>query len=340
MIASIEIENLRGVRSGVLDGLAPLTVLTGPNACGKSTVLEALLIAASPDPADAVGRAVRRHQTVSGGSRWLFLRDESKARIKATTVEEKAWERKLEWFDHCSEKAQEELTRRGSPPPYSTVQFQEELCADEAASGWTTFGGDSQYETQRGGGRGLSPVPFVRLVDPGLPIPLHRTFTEVTKAGRRDAVHDLLAELISGFERLEIIALTESDFALAVTSNGSSVPVGLSGDGIQALTQLALEIALAPKGLALVEEPEVYQHPGAIRKSARALLANMRRGVQSVLTTHSLELIDALLAEAAPEDLDRMAVFNLALEDSELRSGRRAGEEITFAREALESDLR
>jgi len=57
------------------------------------------------------------------------------------------------------------------------------------------------------------------------------------------------------------------------------------------------------------------------------------------LTTHSLELIDALLAEARDE-LDQMALFNLALEKGELRSGRRAGEEIELARETLENDLR
>jgi predicted ATPase len=47
MIDAIEIENLRGIRHGRLDGLKPLTILTGPNASGKSTVLDALLIAAT-----------------------------------------------------------------------------------------------------------------------------------------------------------------------------------------------------------------------------------------------------------------------------------------------------
>lgn len=340
MITSIEIENLRGIRTGRLDGLAPLTVLTGPNACGKSTVLDALLIAASPDPADAVGRAVRRHPAVAGSARWLFLRDERKARIKVATAPGQTWERRLEWFEHCSEELLEELIRRRSPPPYSMIHSEENKLADDAADGWTAFGGDNQYEAKRGGGAGLSTVPFVRLVDPGVAIPLHRTFTEVTQAGRRDAVEELLAELIPGFERLEIVALTETDFGLGVTKNGSSVPLGLSGDGIQAFGQLALEIAVAPQGLVLVEEPEVYQHPKAIRQSARALLANVRRGVQMVLTTHSLELIDALLAEADKRDLSGMALFNLALDKGELRSGRRAGTEIAFARETLENDLR
>ncbi|MGH7340867.1 MAG: hypothetical protein ACREKH_10295, partial [Candidatus Rokuibacteriota bacterium] len=91
---------------------------------------------------------------------------------------------------------------------------------------------------------------------------------------------------------------------------------------------------------AVVEEPEVYQHPKAIRQGARVLLANVRRGVQMILSTHSLELIDALLAEASGEDLDRVALFNLRLDDGELKAGRRSGAEIAFARQTLENDLR
>ena len=45
MIESLEIKGLRGIRHGVLNGLSPLTILVGPNGCGKSTVLEAAGVA-------------------------------------------------------------------------------------------------------------------------------------------------------------------------------------------------------------------------------------------------------------------------------------------------------
>ena len=201
------------------------------------------------------------------------------------------------------------------------------------------LGSDNQYVTRSSRNGGLSTLPFIRLVDPGLPIPLHRIWSAVIREGRRDQVHNLLAELIEGFERLEIIALTDQDFALAVTKEGSAVPVSLSGDGIQAFTQLALETAVAPGGLVLIEEPEVYQHPRAIWQTAKALLANMRRGVQIVLTTHSLELIDAILAEVG-SDIDQLALMNLGLHHGELRTDLRRGEEIQFSRSTLENDLR
>ena len=73
-ITSVEIENLRGIRTAKLEGLAPLTVLTGPNGSGKSTVLDALDIGGSPNPAEAVRDAVERRELISGAARWLLWR--------------------------------------------------------------------------------------------------------------------------------------------------------------------------------------------------------------------------------------------------------------------------
>jgi predicted ATP-dependent endonuclease of OLD family len=91
----------------------------------------------------------------------------------------------------------------------------------------------------------------------------------------------------------------------------------------------------------LVEEPEVYQHPAAIEKTARVLLASARRGVQTVVTTHSLELIDCLVDEADEQARADMALYILRLsDDGELRSSRFAGESMAYARQEAETDLR
>ena len=43
MIRSVEIKNFRGIQDGKLEDLTPLVILVGPNGCGKSTILDALL---------------------------------------------------------------------------------------------------------------------------------------------------------------------------------------------------------------------------------------------------------------------------------------------------------
>lgn len=338
MITSVEIENLRGVRHGKLEGLGPLTILTGPNGGGKSTVLDALLIGASPDPGDAVGRAVRRRVTTLGGAQWLFERGSRKARLTLRDDGGSRWTRDLEFLDRATEELEEELLRRRSPAPFSMIRLQEDLYADNAASTSTGFGFDNQYVAE-GEGSGKTTVRFLRLVDPGRPIPLHDSFSAADLAGRVAEVEELVRDLVEGLRSLKVLTAHSRPF-LAISTENGSLPVGLAGDGIQAFVQTAIEMAVAPGGLVLLEEPEVYQHPKAIWQTACALLVNMRRGVQIVLTTHSLELIDALIGEATDQDIEKMVVLNMGLEDGELRYGRRHGEAITFARQTLENDLR
>src|SRR5579871_1969380 len=69
MIRSIEIKNLRGIQEGKLDDLTPLTILVGPNGCGKSTILDALLIGANPIP--EVNQAFIRRPGLNDRERWL-----------------------------------------------------------------------------------------------------------------------------------------------------------------------------------------------------------------------------------------------------------------------------
>jgi predicted ATPase len=340
MIDAIEIENLRGIRHGRLEGLKPLTILTGPNASGKSTVLDALLIGASPEPEEAVGRTVERRPAVSSGAKWLIGSASQTARLTIESASERS-QRQLDWSEHCSDNLRERLRKRDARPPFSMVVLGRSLDPDGnvVPDRSVGFGADNQYETATSRQFSLE-VLVVRLVDPGLPVPLHQTFTHTARTGRREDVYVLLSNLVPDFERLEILVEDDDSPSLYLTSAGRSVPVGLAGDGVQAFIQLALEVAVAPEGLVLVEEPEVYQHPKAIWQTAKVLLANMRRGVQMVITTHSLELIDAILAEASEDDLENIALFNLKLENGELGHGRRAGKEIAFARQTLENDLR
>ncbi len=85
MITSVRIESLRGIRTGLVEGLTELSVLVGPNNSGKSTVLDALLIGAHPVPRDAIAHVVRRRATVERGVRWLFWRSGNHASVAVKT---------------------------------------------------------------------------------------------------------------------------------------------------------------------------------------------------------------------------------------------------------------
>src|SRR5207249_1263431 len=131
--------------------------------------------------------------------------------------------------------------------------------------------------------------------------PLHELYTKAVQNGRRRDAIEIISEVFPGVTNVEI--LTEhGEPILHFVFDEYSVPATLAGDGIQSLLRLTLELAASSGGVALLEEPEVHQHPAAIRRSARAILAAVRRRIQVILTTHSLELIDALQGQSSDDD--------------------------------------
>ena len=76
MITSIGVTGLRGVRTAKIDRLTPISVLVGKNGCGKSTMLDALAVAASASPAPQLTAAVERRTTDDSGlgADWILTK--------------------------------------------------------------------------------------------------------------------------------------------------------------------------------------------------------------------------------------------------------------------------
>jgi hypothetical protein len=331
VIRSVEIKDLRGIRNGKLADLTPLVVLVGPNGSGKSTILDALLIGSSPVPGDAVGRAVRRRQGVSSGARWLIAGAgrEGSARVTVTT-----------------DRGAARMCLLALEP--ASTEAPVLRCLIEDAGGQATVAvrflrqKGRTYECERMY-RPLEDVVEVRLVQAHAPDhlqpPLHQLYTSAVEQGRRTQAREVLSAVVPGLDDVEILTDDGAPIVHLVFPSGS-VPAALAGDGIQGLLRLALELASRPRGVVLVEEPEVHQHPATIRQSARAILAAVRRDVQVVLTTHSLELIDALVSESSDRDLDYLSLYSVQLDKGYLKSFRMAGCDVAFARTQIQDDLR
>lgn len=333
VIAKVSIENLRGITSGEVP-LAPLTLLTGPNGCGKSTVLDALLIGGMLNYGEAVGQTVKRRAASLDGANWLIS-----AGAEAGTIE----------LQLGKETLQRRLTRGGVPGSEEIralggegwTPFRSIVCSlPLAGRSTTTFRRDNLFEVRPGANSGPSP-PGARLIDPSRAEDLAITFSRAYKAGREDEIVGFLRELVPGLTSMGPLVEENGSAQLYLHRAGGSRPVSVAGDGIQALAQMAVELAVLENGtLGLVEEPEVFSHLRSLRQVAQVLTTSARRGVQIVATTHSLELIDAVMVALGSQIEDFMGVANLALVDGQLRCSYFKGNEILAARESLGQDLR
>jgi energy-coupling factor transporter ATP-binding protein EcfA2 len=331
VIRLIEIKGLRGIREGKLTDLSPLVVLVGPNGSGKSTILEGLLIGASPVTSLALVEVIRRHEAGGSGPRWLLWRTGQAGPSEITVLTGTGLSRRCEL----------EL-EKGRPDLETIIHFVVSHNRSNVGVGWIR-GVKNKYDSHQPSAffpaEGVPEVHLVEAYPTNFQRPLHELYTKAVQLGRRKEAFGIIAEVFPGVSNVEI--LTENgEPILHFVFADYSVPASLAGDGIQSLLRLSLELAASSGGVALLEEPEVHQHPGAIRQSARAILAAVRRQTQVVLTTHSLELVDALLGECSGPDLDRLSLYRLRLEDGVLKSSRLPGPDIAFARTTIEDDLR
>jgi hypothetical protein len=328
VLSSIEIQRFRGIQEGKLSDLTPLVVLVGPNGSGKSTILEAMLVGASPLVVESLIQVIGRHEAGGSSPRWILWR--------------------------AGQQEGGHITVSGGGI-YRTVA----ISLDRTTSDDVVYldirmefpGGAGQVRwNSRGTPRIVhSPIGFhsfnalreVELIEPFTTSPekpLYKLYTRAAEHGRRD---DALRIVQQVFRCTDMEILTENDAPILHLYPGSyPVPATLCGDGIVSLLRLGLELAASAGGLALLEEPETHQHPAAIRQSAKVILAGLHRGMQIVLSTHSLELIDGLLAEASDVDLARFSLYRVQLENGTLQWSRHAGAEARFARRQIEEDLR
>ena len=202
------------------------------------------------------------------------------------------------------------------------------------------FEADNRYG-HAGASTSLPSFGQVRLLAPfsSSQAPLHEIYSEVVTQGRRPAAKAIIKAIIPGFE--DIVILVEAGQPVVhIVFEDYSLPIAVMGDGVKALTSLAMGLAARPGGTVLIEEPEVHEHPAAIRQSARAILAATHRDVQVLVSTHSLDFIDALLAECTPEDRAQLAVYRFARTKGVLSTTRIPGDEALLARGHIQDDLR
>lgn len=329
MIKSVTIKNLRGIREGELSELTPLVVLVGPNSSGKSTILDALLIGASPNPGESMGIAVSR-RNVQRGARWLLWRSGELGATEVSVTTAGGAARTCKVSLHPSEKS-----------ILMAAVATSVADSNVARNDHVTINPNNTL-SPGGGVDPLPDVPEVRLIDPQggrLSPSIHGLYSLAVQRGRRNEVTAMIAELVPGVTGIEILT-DENDPVVHLVFPDHSVPAGLAGDGIQSLLRLSLELATQKGGVALLEEPEVHEHPGAIRQSARAIVTAVRRGVQVVLSTHSLELIDALLAELKDDELPLLSLYRLKLTDGVLAKSRLDGPSVLRSRGEIGDDLR
>jgi len=343
MIHEVSMTGLRGIEEGRLSDLSPLVVLAGPNGCGKSTVLDALLIGAGNDPGDDVGRCVQRRPDVWNGVRWLVPRQaEAGSFIEVVRQRGGQNERRstrLTFTDALDpDLAHDLFAQRPSVPISGSIMVDVDSPSGRHAA-LVGFLADNSYQCK------LSEERITRwetkLIDipHGSNRPLDGLFIAATERGRLDHAVAVLRELFG--DRIRDVAILTDKAApvIYVIHDRGNVPLMALGDGAACLVRIALELAITPHGIILVEEPEIHQSPRMIGHIAQIIWAAVDRGVQVVASTHSLAFIEALRTHAPVWARGDLNILGLGLTGGKLTSERISTRDADATRAALDAAL-
>jgi len=358
MIETIAFEGLRGVERPVELALAPLTVLVGSNGAGKSVVLDEVLIGASESPGAALARAVARHRGPPDGAAWLCTGGQRSGRARISAKLSGASERvhlRLQVVE-ASRTGGAARTRSGGLQPAWLAKVTAEeppvqrgsevepttLVAEVAFDRTNAF---DVVRRTRNGDELAGPFPW-RHARPPLflvgantsvgQVPDHELNARAVTTGRRDSVVEWLRPLVPDLRNIELL---ENDVLGLVFRTKQAHPLQLAGDGVASAARLGLFLSIASGGTTLIEHPEIGLGPSGLRLVAAMLGVAVEEGVQVVVTTHSLELLDGLLEEARQRGLP-LLVCHLKLTGGELRSTPFDLGEALSVRETFLEDLR
>ncbi len=328
MITSVKIERLRGIKEGELNNLTPLTVLVGGNGSGKSTVLEALYIGANGSPYDAICYVLKRRIGLPNGIPWMMWKRGTTGETEISLCTDQASDNSVTTLipkDEGLLYAKSERSPFGNPVEFSRRNFGDIPAYGATQSFFSPLVGVSSITL-------LEPQPDSYQ-------PLHRLYMTARSLGAQKYANEIVEQVIPN---TELIMLAEGDKPLLhIGFPDRSAPLAASGDGIHALVRLTLELVTCAGGTVLIEEPEVHQHYRTMHLTAKVIWAAIKRNIQVILTTHSLEFIDALL-EARPDDADinALSIVRTNLVEGSLLTRRYSGEETLLARREIQDDLR
>lgn len=343
MIHEVSIAGLRGVEQGRLTDLSPLVALVGPNGCGKSTVLDALLIGAGNDPGDDVGRAVQRRPDVWNGARWLVPRQAEPgtlievARQRGGQLERRST--KLTFNDTIDADLAHDLSAQRPSVPASGSIMVDVDSPSGAHAALVGFLADNSYQCK------LSEERVARwdtkLIDipHGSNQPLDALVVAAMERGRLDQAVSALRAVFGDRIRDVTILTDKAAPVVYVVHDRGNVPLMALGDGIPCIVRIALELAITPHGLILIEEPETHQSPRTIALLAQLIWTAVDRGVQVIASTHSVAFIEALRAHAPAWAQSDLNILGLALDSGKLTAERIATRDESAMRAALDKAL-
>jgi energy-coupling factor transporter ATP-binding protein EcfA2 len=333
----------RGLRGMALKGLGRVTLLVGQNDSGKTSVLEAMSMMGSPlDPFEWMSLAGRRdpvsigsRRTIVERLRWLFpqrasdgphqafedgiaLSQTGRAPFGSMKASYQLLQSAIETTVTDEDAVLEDEQRRGARIEIEIVpneRFPRPILGPDGEPFKThvayTWWEGARFVLERNLDAPMLPTEYITPFDHwfrGLPA---KMYSEARLQNGPSPVAEILSAVDPRVVGVEVLS-EQSDLPRRAGEAvlylrdrvAGLLPVEAYGDGMRRILLMALAVSRAQNGVLLIDEIDTAIHVSVLGRVFRWLLdTSASFNVQLVVTTHSLEAVDAILAaDVTPEE--------------------------------------
>lgn len=348
MVRDFTIGCYRGLEGLKIKDLAKVNIFVGPNNCGKTSILEAIIFSRLYNDVDLfIDTFISRYQKFSAEYfESLFsidkepviclkLRDDKKELHTHITYKKS---RVIRGDDSANITESFELqfsysyedTSGSRDKDYMIIRFEEDKENYKVSVG-SSAENNSEYS--------YVPCKFI-------------AFSRFDRSERLLKDVDALLDQNLRGELIEILKIFDQDIinfevigknrTIKLFKTGQKKPLTLSdyGNGMYKAFYIATSALLSADGILLIDEIEAGIHNRALTKFiSRLLEVCEKRNVQLFLTTHSLEAIDIILDDCR-ESLADIAVYHIKNQEQETKARRYGGNKLVNLRKEIGFDVR
>lgn len=334
--SNITVHSYRGIDGVTLEDLRRVNLVVGLNNAGKTSILEAIYLLAHQNDERALLDVIRWRSRMEGEPDPVWLVEQLPPAVRISGRFDKTQSNEANVGIKLVHEPGEDIQDQTS--------FLSKLGIDSSYGGHiqnteVIFFGDRSRRTEFHGQHWLCRSAFTSPFSANRPNMLAHANKESLEAGTKGKIIDFIKENVD--PKLQNIELADKFSRFLVTHLGFDKAPDLSsfGDGVRRVFEIGLLFAGAQGGVLLIDEFENAIHTELLVAFTRIVqqLAD-ELNVQVFLTTHSKEMIDALIQnEYRTEDV---VGYALCQTDDSAKVKRYDGKKLLRLHEAVDFDLR
>ena len=333
MLSRLSIQGFKKLKSVDIEGLERITLISGRNNIGKSSILEAIFLFMDHASNDAFQKISGfRGGVISGGdSLWtpLFYDMNVDNDINIIVSDDDVtsslkYKKDSNYLPYSAEGLPEDVLaqfRSATKRSYSLLfQFEQDDYHEEGHFSSNGAGILRQMESNLPGNelRQMRPTQMINAMLSRASSNTVNSMGQVELAGQKSLIIEALRQLDPGIE--DIVTLSVHGITqLYIRINGKLLPVQYSGDGVISLLNICIAILERRNGIVLIDEIESGFHYSMYGKLWEIIdHLSMQSNCQVIATTHSYEMIASVREHLS--DTNQFAYFRLGMRKEEIKS--------------------